>query len=318
MPKLLPLESLPKTKRLNILTPTEIDDLYARPQLTEDQRIHLFELAREEQKILVSNLSMPAKIDAIIRLGYFKLKQQFFQFNLHEVSDDVKHVMERYFSSTVLEKYSISYVTKSNNQQWVLRTTGYKLFSQTQDAPILLNKAEKLCRLSVNPIFIFRELLAEIASKKITRPGYSTLQKITSAALVAEQKRVSRIFKEHLTAQEKEGFLNLLNHEENFYAVTLLKQQPKNFKPTAIRQEIEYYERYQHLYLIAKRLLQSLEISKNGVAYYASLVEHYTVWALGRTNTDQTCLWLLCFIYHRCQRMLDNLATMFIYHRKSI
>src|SRR5438093_7050108 len=110
---------------------------------------------------------------------------------------------------------------KSNNQRWVLRTTGYKLFSQAQDAPILLNKAEKLCRLSVNPVFIFRELLAEIASKKITRPGYSTLQKIISAALVAEQKRISQIFKEHLTAKEKERFLSLLKHEENFYAVTL-------------------------------------------------------------------------------------------------
>jgi hypothetical protein len=108
MSELLPLESLPKTKRLNILTPVEIDDLYARPQLTEDQRINLFELDRDEQKILVSNLSTPAKIDAIVRLGYFKLKQQFFQFDLREVSEDVRHIMERYFSSTVLEKHTIT------------------------------------------------------------------------------------------------------------------------------------------------------------------------------------------------------------------
>ena len=124
MPELLPLQSSPKTKRLNILTPTEIDDLYARPQLTEDQRINLFELDRGEQKILASNLSTPAKIDSIIRLGYFKLKQQFFQFDLQEVTGDVKHVMERYFSSAALDKYTISYVTKSNNQRWVLRTSG--------------------------------------------------------------------------------------------------------------------------------------------------------------------------------------------------
>ena len=176
-----------------------------------------------------------------------------------------------------------------------------------------MSKAEKLCRLSVNPVFIFRELLAEITNKKITRPGYSTLQKIVSAALVSEQKRISQIFKEQISAQERQQLFNLLNQEENFYAVTLLKQQPKNFKPTAIRQEIEYYAQYQHLYLIAKRLLQSLDISKNGVAYYASLVEHYTVQSLGRIHADQTCLWLLCFIYHRSQRMLDNLATMFIY-----
>jgi len=39
MSELLPLESLSKTKRLKILTSTEIEDLYAHPQLTEEERI---------------------------------------------------------------------------------------------------------------------------------------------------------------------------------------------------------------------------------------------------------------------------------------
>ena len=289
MPELLPLEFISKTKRLHILAPTELDDLYARPQLTEDQRIYLFELNKDEQNIIASNISMATKIDAIIRLGYFKHKQQFFLFNLHEITDDVNHVMERYFSHAKLDRYSIGREAKLKNQQWVLRMTGYTLFSQAQHASILANKAEKLCRLSVNPIFIFRELLSEISNKNITRPGYSTLQKIISAALMTEQKRISHIFKEHLSAQEKQQLFKLLNQAENFYAVTLLKQQPKNFKPTAIRQEIEYYEQYQNLYLIAKRLLPLVDISKNGVAYYASLVEHYTVQSLGRIHADQTC-----------------------------
>ena len=68
------------------------------PQLTEDQRIYLFELNTDEQKIISSNLTIATKIDAIIRLGYFRLKQQFFQFDLQEVLDDVQHVVERYFS----------------------------------------------------------------------------------------------------------------------------------------------------------------------------------------------------------------------------
>ena len=162
-------------------------------------------------------------------------------------------------------------------------------------------------------LFIFQELLTEITRQKITRPGYSTLQKIISSALIAQQEHISQIFKEQLLSSEREELLNLLNHKESFYAVTSLKKQPKNFKPTAIRQEINYYQRYQPMYEIAKRLLPRLEISKNGIAYYADLVEHYTVQSLSRINVDQACLWLLCFIFHRCQRMLDNLATMFIY-----
>ena len=75
----LPLESLSKTKRLNILTPTEIDDLYLRPQLTEDERILLFDLSAKEQVILTLKISIAAKVDAIIRLGYFKHKPLFFR-----------------------------------------------------------------------------------------------------------------------------------------------------------------------------------------------------------------------------------------------
>lgn len=312
MLELLP-ESLSKTKRLRILTSTEIDDLYSRPQLTEDERTWLFELNTTEQKILVSSISNTAKVNAIIQLGYFKRKQQFFRFDLHEVPNDVDYVIGRYFTPTALDKYTLGRAAKLNNQQWVLRTTEYTLFSQEQHASILLKKAEKLCRLSVNPVFIFRELLAELTQKKITRPGYSTLQKLISSVLLSEQGRISQIFKDHLSVQERTQLFSLLDYKENFYAVTLLKQQPKNFKPTAIRQEISYYEQYQHVYHIAKHLLPMLEISKNGIEYYASLVEHYTVQSLSRIHADQTCLWLLCFIYHRCQRMLDNLATMFIY-----
>lgn len=309
----LPLESLSKTKRLNILTAEEIDDLYSRPKLTEDEKIGLFELSSDEQSILTSKISVAAKVDAIIRLGYFKQKPLFFQFKLAEVPDDVHHVIERYFNSSTLDKPSLGREAKLRNQQWVLNITGYTLYSEPLHAPQLLTKAEALCRLSVNPVFIFRELLIEIAKNKITRPGYSTFQKIISSALMSEQKRINQIFKEHLSDKEKTQLFNLLDREDHFYAVTLLKNQPKNFKPTAIRQEIEYYQQYQSLYQIAKRLLVTLEISKNGVAYYASLVEHYTPQSLNRINSNQTCLWLLCFIYHRCQRMLDNLATMLIY-----
>lgn len=209
MAQTLPL----KTKRLKILTAAEIEDLYARPQFTDDERIWLFELNLEEQKILTSDIAIATKIDAIIRLGYFKRKQQFFQFNLPEIKDDVNHIIERYFSPTTMNKNTIGRKIKIKNQQWVLRVTKYKLFKQTLHAIILTDKASKLCKLSVNPNFLFQELLTELTLKKITRPGYSTIQKIISAALLAEQERINQILTIHLTEQEKLQLLNLLKQK---------------------------------------------------------------------------------------------------------
>ncbi|MBF0300571.1 MAG: DUF4158 domain-containing protein [Oligoflexia bacterium] len=271
------LKSPFKSNRLNILTSIEIEDLYSRPQLTEEERALFFELDQEEQKILVSNTSNATKVDAIIRLGYFKKKQQFFQFDLNEVEDDVKHILDRYFTPATLDKSTTGIKAKINNQKWVLRMVGYKSFNQSKYIPILLNKAKKLCHLSTDPIFIFRELLAIVAPLKIIRPGYSTFQKIISHALMSEQKRISKILQEHLSSQERSQLFKLLSQEENIYTITLLKQQPKNFKSTAIRQEIEYYEQYHKLHQIAKRLLPLLEVSKKGVEYYASLVLTFLV-----------------------------------------
>ncbi|MBF0363840.1 MAG: DUF4158 domain-containing protein [Oligoflexia bacterium] len=311
--RLSKLKLLSKTKRLHILTSVEIEDLYLRPKLSADERTCLFELNQEEQKILSFDISTATKVDAIIRLGYFRQKQQFFQFDLSEVNDDVKHILERYFLPAVLDKKAIAREVKLSNQQWVLQITGYKFFDQNQHLPELINKAKKLCQLSTDPVFIFRELLTSVNHLKITRPGYSAFQKIISHALMSEQQRVSKTLKEHLSSEEKWQLFKLLEREDNFYAITSLKQQPKNFKPTAIRQEIRYYEQYNPLYKISKRVLPLLEISKIGIEYYASLVEHYTVRALSRTNPDQASLWLLCFISNRYRHMLDNLATMFIY-----
>jgi TnpA family transposase len=313
MSEQLPLASLSKTKRLSILTDAEITNLFSRPQFTEEERINRFELLPEEQGILSMNLSIETKVDAIIRFGYFKQTSQFFSFTLQEVAEDVQHVVERYFPEAVLAKQRLGHEAKLRSQQWVLNTTGFQLFNTAKHTPSLMEQAEQLCRLSVNPTFIFRELLLSVGKNKITRPGYSTFQKIISNALLAEQDRISHIVKTHLAEDDKAQLRELLKQEEHFYAVTLLKDQPKNFKPTAVRKEIEYFDKYHALYQMAKRLLPLFEISKNGIDYYASLIEHYTVQSLTRLNENQTCLWLLCFIYHRGQRMLNNLATMFIF-----
>ncbi|AIE37465.1 Tn3 family transposase [Bacillus thuringiensis] len=56
-----------------------------------------------------------------------------------------------------------------------------------------------------------------------------------------------------------------------------------------------------------------LKISNESIKYYASLVEYYSVYKLKRFNESLVNLYLLCFIFHRYQRMNDNLINSFIY-----
>ncbi len=301
-------------KRIRILSEAELQALYARPSFTQSEREYFFELKPQEQNLLDLPISIDSQVHAIVQLGYFNCKHRFFQFDLDEVPDDTEYVRQRYFPQNCLIKPVLSRETKRQNQQRILELTGYKLYTKKEYEAILLDRAKELCRISIDPIFIFNEILSLLAQKKITLPGYTTLQeKIISKTIKEEQNRIKEILDMNLSKREGKIIKQLLKEDEKFYAITALKREPKNFKLTAIRQESNQFIRYQPIHVIAKRVLPLLNISNKAIIYYASLVEHYTVRGLSRLEKNQRYLWLLCFIQERYQRMLYNLTTMFIY-----
>lgn len=200
-------------------------------------------------------------------------------------------------------------------QEWFFELTQQELSVLNKDKhnKLLAEKITNTARLSTDPLFIFQETLTWFEENKIVLAGYTTLQDKISNALYAEQARLSSIINSQLTDLEIASLLQLLEQQEGHFRITLLKNEPKNFKPKAIYKEIENFNNYLPLYEIAKRILPLLDISKKSMTYYASLVEHYTAQGLNRTKQLQSCLWLLCFINYRHQRMCDNLVTMFVY-----
>ena len=307
------ISSTENSKRISILKQSEIKELYEIPKFTDDERRWYFELHDNESKLLKFSGNTKTKADAILQLGYFKAKNQFFQYRHDDVQSDINYILNQYFDDARIGRFRISREIKRKNQNRILNFLGYQYFKKTTHGEHLLTTARELSRVSVNPVFIFNALIETIYKKKITTPGYTTLQDIISKALSLEQQRIKRILAKQLSPNEKDELLQLIQRKDSFYAVTSLKIMPKNFKHKAIYQEIEHYKKYLHLYQIAKRILPHLKISNNSIAYFADLVDHYTVQALDRQNEEQTCLWLICFIYNRAKRILDNLVLMFSY-----
>ena len=69
-----------RDKRIRILTDDEMEALYSRPQFTDEERAYFFELNHDEESLLGGQVNIARKIYTIILLGYFKAKQQIFQF----------------------------------------------------------------------------------------------------------------------------------------------------------------------------------------------------------------------------------------------
>ncbi len=164
------------------------------------------------------------------------------------------------------------------------------------------------------PIYIFRELMQHLIDQRIVVPGYTFIQDTVGKALTYEQSRLISIMRDHLRPSDIKALKSLLSDSQGLYEVTLLKREPKDFSLKEIGREIGKGEQIHSLYCLAKRLLPPLSISNESIKYYASLVTYYSVFRLRQLDEQIVHIYLLCFVYHRYQKINDNLINSLIYN----
>src|SRR5680860_1857947 len=83
-------------KRIQLLSDTEVEDLYALPEFNAAEQSLYFTLSKSEQIALNRYNNVKIKIYFILQLGYFKAKRQFFNFSLEEVKKNTKYIIKEY------------------------------------------------------------------------------------------------------------------------------------------------------------------------------------------------------------------------------
>lgn len=300
-------------KRLRILGDDEIEALYGRPRFTDEERVQAFGLAQEERALLQELRSLRSQIYFILQLGYFKAKRLFFMFDLQETTADVQYIREQYFPNEQIDELSaLNKRTIFHQRRLILDLYHYRSCEEAERQNIE-HKARQAARVSSKPIYVFRELMQYLTEQRIVAPGYSFMQTTVGKALTYEQNRLLTLVQTHLTTAEREALKHLLDDVQGLHAITLLKREPKDFSLGEIKREIAREAQLRPLYELAQRILPFLKIANESIKYYASLVTYYSVFRLERFDESLVQLYLLCFIYHRYQRLHDNLLSSLIY-----
>jgi len=306
-------------KQLTILSEAEKAALYESPDFDDEQRLSFLNLTPEEQALVRNRANLSAQVHCALQIGYFKSMHMFFPIHWDEVQEDTDFIMQEYFPEHMF--FHPTTITKHQYYAQchaIAAHFGYQLWSKEFE-PLLREKAEKIIYRDVSPQFIVIELLGFMREKKIMRPGYTTLQAIVSNALNAERKRLGTIIHESLTEADKSGLQKLLfeKETETLSGLADLKQDAKDFKPRMISAEREKLISIKPLYLLAKSLLPKLKLSQQNLQYYASLVDYYTVYDLRKKlKSDQTYLYLVCYIHQRYLKLDDNLMDAFCFQLK--
>src|SRR5215510_7026562 len=237
-------------KRLRILGDDENEALYGRPHFTDDERLEYFALSATERAILEHCHTTTSRLCCILQLGYFKARQRFFVFELHEVMEDARYIQAQYFPGFPCTDFAITKVTRLRQQRFILDLYHYRLCG-AQERQHLATKAQQAARVDSKPVYIFRELLHYLATHRIVSPAYSVMQDTVGKALTAEQNRLTALLHQYLGPAETHALKILLEDAPGLYEITRLKHEPRDFSAREMAREIGRGHQIQELYTLA-------------------------------------------------------------------
>lgn len=230
-----------KRKGLKLLNNIEIEELYALPQFTDQERIYYFTLNPAEENVLNDLTHIHSKVHFILQLGYFKSKYRLFKFRLEEILPDVQYIIARYFQS---DETSIaipsSKILAANNKR-VLSLMSYQ-DSTTIATETLRERTQYLVRCLSKPIIIVRELIIYFKQKRIVFPVYSTAQDVIGNVMVTETKRLQSVVAKNVPPWVIKLLDALLSAEDISETITTFKKHPKNFNFKQIQLEIDKHK----------------------------------------------------------------------------
>ncbi|MBT4835786.1 MAG: Tn3 family transposase [Methylococcales bacterium] len=298
--------------RLSILTNDEVNALYSIPKLDDEERSHLFALDDEDQTNLEALKTVPRKINYILQRGYYQATNYFFRFSFQNYKSDVQFILETYFPDEPFPKKQIS-----KNYHYLNRTLLMQKYQLTdtdsQFEKTLLKQARSFAKRHVLPKFVLQELLSFCLQQKVIRPAYSKLQLIVSEALNDERDRLINKLYRDASKYMRNQLDKLLDNEDLFYNLTLLKKDQKDFSTKEILKSVAKQAMIHEIYQKSLKLIPNLGISEQNIIYYANLAEFYTIQKLKQLNNkNHARLLMLCYVHHRLLKINDHLATSFI------
>ena len=302
-------------KRLYLLSESEVENLYARPDFNSAEQELYFSMNQIEIEALSHYATMKTKVSFILQLAYFKAKHQFYNFSFEEVQSDVEYIQSNFFKTdNIILTGNITRQGINMQKKVIIRLFQYKDFTGRSD--LIETHLFELLRYYPKGHDTLRQLLAYLDNQKIIIPSYRTLQDLFTKAFSKENARLSQLVTLIPHTHQKE-LSELIAHEDGISKLNIIRSDQKNFQYTAIKTEIDKALSIVDLYGFAKTFLPTLKLSRNAILYYADLAEQYSASRMRRLSTAQQWLQTICFIYHRYQQITDNLITSFMYHTRA-
>jgi len=173
----------------------------------------------------------------------------------------------------------------------------------------------------MRPKAIFLQVLALLETRKTEIPSAYALTDVITQETQRHKRELIEAIEAHLSPAHRELLAALLDKQEALwppeprvqrFKLMLLKRFSQSTKPAKIKTNIEDLRLLRPLYHEVESVVATLDLTPEGVRYYANSVLKSRIFQVSRRAEDDRHLHLVCFIAHQCLRLHDVLIDILL------
>ncbi len=302
--------------RLEVLTESEIDELYSIPHFTEEQRAYYFSLDDLEKDLCTDRIDPLYRAYRVLLLGYLKFKPVVMTLDVDKIKADLDFIRKKDTLHMKLPRTPLDSSQKTRIYSAIFAITGHSFYDEKKHK--LCNFISQVSQEITYPKEIFDRCIGYLSDNKIIIPAYSTLQKVIAKGIHLEHDKLKSSLLQAINNDTCKILRDMASAEESKPLITQIKKLPKTFKYTEISHEIKIYEQLKVIFPTIKNAISAIGISTQNIEYFASMVGHCSIARLRELSKGTFTLYMTCYIYQRYRQMTDILVHAFIYHTNQI
>ncbi len=305
--------------RMNILNAEERNAFDCPPVLSSADRKRVFARSAKVDSVLRTLRTPTNEIYFLLMLGYFKATSRFFlrtQFNEADLSYVARSLGYFEFIAPATE---LDEATYRRYRKLVLDHLGVRTFdSHSRDE--LLAHIRPMVRSQARPKAILLSTLDFLERRKTEAPNLFTLSEMILGEMRLHKEALARVIQQALTPATRELLEALLEPESSSKPnlkvqrarITLLKRISQSTKVSKIKLSVDDMMTLREMYVPLRPVLESLDLSREGIRYYANSVIKSEVFQIGRRTNEDRRLHLVCFIAHQYLRSQETLVDILL------
>ena len=306
--------------RMQILTSAEQQAFDTPPVFSGTEREMFFHVSDSLSVVLATLRNPTNRVCLVLSVGYFRVAKRFFvtPFPPADVAY-VTHQLGYTAEQIALDTYDAK-ASASRHRQLTLDYLGFRPFND-QARQEIAQEIRTMVRSQLRPKAIFFQVLKLLETRKTEIPSAYALTTLITYESQQHQRQLTQTIEAHLSPTHRALLDALLDKQEPLwpsapqvqrYKLTLLKRFSQSTAPAKIKANIEDFRTLQPLYQEMATVVEALDLTPEGVRYYANAVLKSQIFQVTRRADENRYLHLVCFIIHQFLRLHDVLIDILL------